>query len=112
MRIRSRLLPVLLAGVWLGPATSAPAQTAAQAEFLSEALDATATGDWVGAKAFASRAQSLIAIDIVLWTRLRDGAGTWEEYGRFLVRHPDWPGCRRCAAPASGRCRRACRRSR
>ena len=92
MRIRSRLLPVLLAGVWLGPATSAPAQTAAQAEFLSEALDATATGDWVGAKAFASRAQSLIAIDIVLWTRLRDGAGTWEEYGRFLVRHPDWPG--------------------
>ena len=41
---------------------------------------------------FAARTGSPVAKDIVLWTRLRDGAGTWEEYGGFLARHPDWPG--------------------
>lgn len=69
-----------------------PAQHPAQGALPSRALDAAAVGAWEDANARAAAADAAVADDIVLWTRLRDGAGTWEEYGDFLARHPDWPG--------------------
>ncbi|HET9067255.1 MAG TPA: lytic transglycosylase domain-containing protein [Amaricoccus sp.] len=86
------MLPALLAGVWLAAPGAAPAQTTAQASLLAQALDAAATGDWTEAATLAAWTGSPVARDILLWTRLRDGAGTWEEYGAFLATHPDWPG--------------------
>jgi soluble lytic murein transglycosylase len=90
------LLPALLAGLWLGAPAPAPAQTTAQttaqASLLAQALDAAAIGDWSEAETLAAWTGSPVARDILLWTRLRDGAGIWEEYGAFLARNPDWPG--------------------
>jgi soluble lytic murein transglycosylase len=83
---------LVFAGLWLAVAPAAPAQTTSQAELLARALDATATGDWDEAATLAAWTGNPIAKDIVLWTRLRDGAGTWDEYGGFLAGHPDWPG--------------------
>ena len=88
----TRLLPALLAGLWLGAPAPAPAQTTAQASLLAQALDAAATGDWTEAATLAAWTGSPVAKDILLWTRLRDGAGTWDEYSAFLGGHPDWPG--------------------
>lgn len=92
MRVTNRLLPVLLAGLWLGAVPAAEAQTTAQAALLAQALDAAATGDWEEADTLAAWAGSPVAGEIILWTRLRDGAGTWAEYQAFLVSHADWPG--------------------
>jgi soluble lytic murein transglycosylase len=92
MRHPIRLLPALLAGLALGAPLGASAQTTAQASLLAQALDAAATGDWTEAETRAAWTGSAIARDIVLWTRLRDGAGTWAEYAAFLARNPDWPG--------------------
>ena len=73
--------------------SSAPlaAQNAAQGALLAQALDAAAAGDWPDARTLAQETGSPIADDLVLWTRLRDGAGNWDEYGAFLASHPDWP---------------------
>ena len=73
--------------------SSAPlaAQNAAQGALLAQALDAAAAGDWPDARTLAQETGSPIADDLVLWTRLRDGAGNWDEYGAFLSSHPDWP---------------------
>lgn len=92
MQHRKRLIPALLAGLWLGLPGVASAQTTAQASLLAQALDAAATGDWTEAETLAAWTGQPIARDILLWARLRDGAGTWEEYGAFLAEHPDWPG--------------------
>ncbi|HET9068380.1 MAG TPA: lytic transglycosylase domain-containing protein [Amaricoccus sp.] len=86
------MLPALLAGLWLGVPSPAPAQTTAQASLLAQALDAAATGDWTEAATLAAWTGNPVAKDILLWTRLRDGAGTWDEYEAFLAAHPDWPG--------------------
>ena len=40
----------------------------------------------------ADEAGSPVARDVVVWVRLRDGAGNWDEYLDFLAAHPDWPG--------------------
>jgi soluble lytic murein transglycosylase len=87
-----RSIPALAVVAALGLAGPAPAQTAAQGALLERALDAAATGDWVEAASLARQTGMPIAEDIVLWTRLRDGAGDWDEYGGFLARHSDWPG--------------------
>jgi soluble lytic murein transglycosylase len=81
---------LLVATLWLG-ADPAAAQNAAQGALLARALDAAAAGDWPEAGKLAREAGNPIADDLVLWTRLRDGAGDWEEYGAFLARRPDWP---------------------
>jgi soluble lytic murein transglycosylase len=83
-------VPLLVAGLWLG-ADAAPAQNAAQGALLARALDAAAAGDWQQAETLAREAGNPIADDLVLWTRLRDGAGEWREYEAFLARRPDWP---------------------
>lgn len=75
----------------LGPSAPAPAQTVVQAALLEEALDAAGTGDWSEARALARRTGSKVAVDVVTWTRLRDGGGSWDDYARFLELHPDWP---------------------
>lgn len=90
MLLRSISLLALTAA--LGAGTPAPAQDAAQGALLARALAAAEAGDWVDARALAGEAGNPIADDLVLWIRLRDGAGNWDEYGAFLARHPDWPG--------------------
>ena len=92
MTFRSRMFPVLLCSQLLGAAVPAAGQTPAEGALLARALDATATGDWLEAKGLAQRSGSQIAVDIVTWTRLRDGAGNWDEYVAFIAAHPDWPG--------------------
>jgi soluble lytic murein transglycosylase len=87
-----RSLPMLALAATVGSSAPIAAQNAEQGALLAHALDAAAVGDWVDAKARAGAVGSPIADDIVLWTRLREGAGNWEEYGDFLARHPDWPG--------------------
>lgn len=84
-------LTALAALLLLGPSVPAPAQTVTQAALLEEALDAAAGGDWSEARALARRTGSKVAADLVTWTRLRDGGGTWDDYARFLEIHPDWP---------------------
>jgi soluble lytic murein transglycosylase len=88
--MRIPLFIVLLTGLALGPA--ARAQTDPDGALLAQALDAAAAGDWTDAAAFAARSRSRIATDIVLWARLRDGAGEWSEYEQFLWRSGNWPG--------------------
>ena len=106
-----RSISLLALAATLGSSVPLAAQNAAQGALLAGALDAAGDGDWVDARDFARQTGSPMADDLVLWTRLRDGAGNWDEYLDFLARHPDWPGARRrCAGPASGRCRRGCRR--
>ena len=83
--------PFLL-GLCLLLATDPRAQTAAQAELFAKAMEATRAGDWQHARALARQTGSRAAADVVLWVRLRDGAGTWSEYEQFLAGHPDWPG--------------------
>ncbi len=90
MRLTVPSLVLLLVGAALPPASQA--QTTAQAALLAEALEAASTGDWTEAAAVAARTGLPVAADLVIWTRLRDGAGNWEEYGRFLSSHGDWPG--------------------
>lgn len=85
------MLPGLGMGLWLGLAPL-PAPATTQAVLLAEGLDAADAGNWVEAKQFGQRAESHVASDILLWIRLRDGAGNWDEYGAFLAAHPDWPG--------------------
>ena len=76
----------------LGAGTPAAAQGAAEGALLARAIAAAGSGDWLGAKTLAAETGDPVAADIILWLRLRDGAGNWEEYGAFLARHPDWPG--------------------
>ena len=46
MCFRSRIAPAVVAGLWLGLAPAAQAQTAGQGAMLAKALAATASGDW------------------------------------------------------------------
>ncbi len=85
-------IPVIAAVALLGAAGAAPAQTTAEGRLLADALDAAGEADWQEAKSFAAETGSPVAQDIVLWARLRDGAGNWDEYLDFIARHPDWPG--------------------
>ena len=86
-----RSIPVIALATLLGSAAAVPAQTTAQGRLLADALDAAGEADWAEAKDYAAATGSPVAGDIVLWVRLRDGAGSWDEYLDFLARHPDWP---------------------
>jgi soluble lytic murein transglycosylase len=44
-----------------------------------------------------------VAADLVLWLRLRDGAGDWDEYADFLRRNRDWPALATLSARAEQR---------
>lgn len=91
MHLRFPPLSLIVPALWLG---FAPPQAAAetQAQLLARGLAAAGAGNWLESRQFGERAESHVASDILLWTRLRDGAGNWPEYGAFLADHPDWPG--------------------
>jgi soluble lytic murein transglycosylase len=59
---------------------------------LAEALDLGENGNWAGAEALAARTSDTVASDIVLWRKLRAGAGTMAEYQGYTVRRATWPG--------------------
>ncbi len=86
--MRSAILIVALAMVPLGAA----AQSSGNGVEMAEAMQAAAEGDWARALGHARRVSNPAAETMVDWHRLRDGAGRWEEYTRFLDRHADWPG--------------------
>lgn len=59
---------------------------------LSAALSLGNNGDWNEAKALAATIPDPVALDIIEWSRLRDGVGTFSDYRAFLKKNPDWPG--------------------
>ena len=64
-------------------------------ELLATALNAVASGDWGAAENFAAQISDPAGADLVVWQRLRSGAGAWQEYADFLARNGDWPGLKR-----------------
>lgn len=85
-----RLAALALATLAAMPALTVPAR-AEDAAALSRALSAAAARDWAAADA-AARASGPVAVDLILWQRLRAGQGTWTEYRDFARRNGDWPG--------------------
>lgn len=86
-----RLAATVVAFALLG-AAPVLAQTEAQGRILAEALEEARSGNWTAAAAKVERARSPVAADLVLWTRLREGVGTFGEYESFMARNPSWPG--------------------
>lgn len=58
---------------------------------LGWALEAARADNWENAERIAAR-DGAVAVDIIEWTRLRDGLGAPPEVIRFLERRPEWPG--------------------
>jgi soluble lytic murein transglycosylase len=69
---------------------------------LAEALASGGRGDWAGAEALAARAADPVLGDIVLWRKLRAGAGTVAEYQSFVARRGTWPGQEALASAVFG----------
>ena len=86
----ARLAALAIAVCAILPAAARPA-AAEDGGALASAWAAAAAKDWAGADALAARSGP-IAVDLVLWQRLRAGQGTWPEYRDFAARNPDWPG--------------------
>lgn len=59
---------------------------------LAEALSAGERGDWATAEAIAAKSSDPVLRDIVLWRKLRAGAGSVAEYRAFTTRRDTWPG--------------------
>lgn len=60
------------------------------------AFAAGADGDWDAA--YALIGTDPLARDLLTWTRLRDGDGTFGDYLAFVAARPDWPGMDRLRA--------------
>jgi soluble lytic murein transglycosylase len=91
-RLPTRLpFALVAAALALAPAILA-AQTPQQGRTLARALDEAREGNWTTASSYAGRIGNRVAADIVLWTRLREGVGGWQEYAAFIARNADWPG--------------------
>ncbi len=87
------LAATLVSSVPLAAEHPAPAAPPSPSPVSSQApATAEAGGPIAEAGDAIAEAGDAIADELALWTRLRDGAGTWAEYGDFLARHPDWPG--------------------
>ena len=85
-------LPVALA-LFIGGTSVVLSQTPAQnGEGLAAALSAASSGDWESAAQIAAQNQDPIAVEVIEWTRLRDGTGDFVEYEAFLKTNSDWPG--------------------
>ena len=63
------------------------------------AMDAVRAEEWRIAAALAA-SDGPVAVDLVLWHRLRSGDGTYAEYQDFVNRRSDWPGLMRLRAEA------------
>ncbi|MBP7002452.1 lytic transglycosylase domain-containing protein [Amaricoccus sp.] len=92
-RIRLAIFPLLCAAALVAP-PAGRTQTADQAEAnaLAAALAAADAADWPAADDLAAGLDDAVAADVVLWIRLREGAGTWDELSGFLARERGWPG--------------------
>jgi soluble lytic murein transglycosylase len=96
LSVRSRVLRVclsVLAFVFLAaPAQAFDLASARQdGRLVAQALARGEAGDWAGAQAMVARSDPLLR-DIVLWRKLRDGAGTFAEFSDFVSRRASWPG--------------------
>ncbi|MEM6488101.1 MAG: lytic transglycosylase domain-containing protein [Pseudomonadota bacterium] len=67
------------------------AEAEAEGALVRVALAAGEDGRWDEAQALVAGATPLVR-DIVLWRKLRSGAGSVREYQSFVTRNPDWPG--------------------
>jgi len=85
---------VVLAFIWLflSPIMAFAQSEAQSGALLAQALEAAEDGKWRDAELLVSRIPDPSAAILLEWTRLRDGAGEFEEYQAFLKNHPDWPG--------------------
>nr|MBA3323719.1 hypothetical protein [Paracoccaceae bacterium] len=88
--LRTAVLPVIVAGA-LALAPAARPQTIPTGEALALAVEASEAGDWTGAASLAGQTRNPVAADIILWMRLRDGVGGWQEYEGFFARNASWP---------------------
>ena len=68
----------------------------AQDAALSNAFEAGRAGEWDSAYGLVGL--DLLAHDLITWTRLREGEGTFGDYIAFTAEHPDWPGIDRLRA--------------
>ncbi|QHQ36037.1 lytic transglycosylase domain-containing protein [Algicella marina] len=59
---------------------------------MEQVMEAISQRDYPLAERLAEAIPGREAHDIVLWHRLRQGDGVWQEYTDFLQRNPDWPG--------------------
>ena len=66
-------------------------QTQRDGQRVAQALAIGAGGNWLAAQAAVADADRLVR-DIVLWRKLRQGAGTPGEYRDFRSRRGSWPG--------------------
>ncbi|WP_136636165.1 lytic transglycosylase domain-containing protein [Pseudooceanicola onchidii] len=103
-----RLGGLLLGLGWLGTVTVPGAQAMDHLirdivpRPLASALSAARSGDWDKAASIAAR-DGKVAEDLILWTRLRSGAGRPDEILAFLDSNAHWPGLdylRRQSEPA------------
>jgi hypothetical protein len=78
------------------------AEARAAGLIVAEALALGGDGDWAGAEAVARRSPDLVVRDIVLWRKLRAGAGSVTEYQSFATRRGTWPGQDHLAAAVFG----------
>lgn len=85
-------MPLTLAlALWLAGDAVVSADPAPPGPILARALDAAEHGDWTGATVLAGSTGAPVALDVVLWLRLSQGGGDFDEYRRFMARNPDWP---------------------
>jgi len=61
------------------------------AQFAS-AIEAVVLSDWEEARARAAKVSDPIALETIVWYRLRAGDGSFAEYEYFLTENADWPG--------------------
>jgi len=93
-----RILALSIAFIFSGLLTTSQANTLDLAEaraggaILAEALSLGEQGDWGAAQAAVARSPDPVIRDIVLWRKLRAGAGTLAEYHGFVARRSSWPG--------------------
>lgn len=88
MTMRRLISAIALCSVTGTTATFAQSQPAA----LADALAAYNSGDLARGSLAAQPLTDPVALDLLAWTRLRRGQGSFEEYISFLDRNPDWPG--------------------
>jgi soluble lytic murein transglycosylase len=85
---------IILTAAFLGQA--APAQESGDASLLDVAFAAVAVQDYD--MAYALVGKDPLHRDLLTWTRLREGVGTFAEYRAFVAARPDWPGLDRMRA--------------
>lgn len=64
-------------------------------DLLATVFSAVEDEDWVTADHYASQISDTVGVDLVIWERLRQGEGDWDEYREFLSQNGDWPGLMR-----------------